>query len=58
MFKMHKLEAKERPSAIYTIYVRGRGEFPLDMLRYDGAWPVRSEDAYNISLKGRHKCLK
>lgn len=25
--------------------VRGRGRFPVDMLRYDGAFPSRSEDA-------------
>ncbi len=24
--------------------VEGRGEFPLDMLRYDACWPKRQED--------------
>lgn len=24
--------------------VTGRGQFPLDMLRYDGCWPARPED--------------
>ncbi len=29
---------------IQTIEVAGRGEFPMDMLRYDMACPVRGED--------------
>ncbi len=29
--------------------VRGRGEFPLDMLRYDSCWPQQSVDADKIS---------
>ncbi len=29
--------------------VRGRGEFPLDMLRYDKCWPSQSTDADKIS---------
>lgn len=31
-----------------TFTVRGRGEFPLDMLRYDCCWPRRSEDVMKI----------
>lgn len=31
--------------------VEGRGPFPLDMLRYDGCFPVRSEDASSIGLR-------
>ncbi len=33
---------------IVTIEVAGRGEFPMDMLRYDMACPVRGEDATRI----------
>lgn len=32
----------------YTYEVVGRVEFPMDMLRYDGAHPARSEDAAAI----------
>lgn len=31
-----------------TFTVRGRGEFPLDMLRYDTCWPRRGEDVHRI----------
>lgn len=31
-----------------TFEVTGRGEFPVDMLRYDGCWPVDGVDASNI----------
>ncbi len=29
--------------------VRGRGEFPLDMLRYDCCWPRRGDDVAKIT---------
>lgn len=32
---------------LYT--VSGRGRFPLDMLRYDSAWPASSTDSATIS---------
>ena len=35
---------------IVTIEVAGPGEFPMDMLRYDMACPVRSEDAFRIGM--------
>jgi hypothetical protein len=28
----------------YNFTVKGHGQFPLDMLRYDACWPTRSED--------------
>ena len=28
--------------------VRGHGQFPIDMLRYDSAWPYSGEDADKI----------
>ena len=40
---------------MHTIFtVEGNGEFPLDMLRYDEAYPLRQEDARKItdSIKG------
>lgn len=32
-----------------TFKVRGRGNFPIDMLRYDSAWPTSAEDAAKIT---------
>lgn len=34
----------------YTYKVRGRGAFPVDMLRYDCAWPNDSRDLINITI--------
>lgn len=34
---------------VLTLVVRGSGEFPLDMLRYDRACPATEADAYAIS---------
>jgi len=31
--------------------VTGRHDFPFDMLRYDGCWPARGEDAALLSTK-------
>lgn len=36
---------------IQEFEVEGRGPFPLDMLRYDGCFPVRGEDATSIGLR-------
>jgi hypothetical protein len=33
----------------YRYRVTGIGQFPIDMLRYDCAWPSTSEDAGRIS---------
>jgi len=37
------------PTAVNTFTVSGRGPFPLDMLRYDSAWPVNTVDAETIA---------
>ena len=34
-----------RPRILYEYWVSGRGQFPLDMLRYDSAWPATPQDA-------------
>jgi hypothetical protein len=40
----------------YTYIVSGKWPFPLDMLRYDCAWPAGSEDASTIAmLSGVHR---
>ena len=33
----------------FTFTVRGRGAFPIDMLRYDACWPTTAEDAQKIT---------
>lgn len=38
-----------RPANIYEYEVTGRGSFPADMLRWDQAWPARTEDALAIA---------
>ena len=39
-----KLPAADRPRALYRYKVTGSGHFPIDMLRYDCAYPA-SQDA-------------
>lgn len=34
---------------LFDFYVRGRGDFPFDMLRHDQCWPVSGEDAAKLS---------
>jgi hypothetical protein len=34
--------------ALYQYYATGRGDFPLDMLRYDQCWPASTDDAFNL----------
>ena len=33
----------------WTYEVKGYGKFPIDMLRYDRAWPAREDDSILIS---------
>jgi hypothetical protein len=35
-------------AAQYVFMVKGRGEFPVDMLRRDQCYPYRTEDAHAI----------
>jgi hypothetical protein len=37
------------PVAQTSFKVRGRGPFPIDMLRYDSAWPDQATDAAAIA---------
>jgi hypothetical protein len=39
-YSQHKLNTDERPTHLYSYTVTGRGSFPFDMLRHDGAWPA------------------
>ena len=41
--EVRKLAAPDRPREFYLYEVQGSGAFPLDMLRYDSAWPADSE---------------
>ena len=44
------LEPSARPRQSYIYYVSGVGSFPMDMLRYDAAWPADSEAANEMVL--------
>jgi len=33
---------------LWKYTVTGRGAFPIDMLRFDQAWPHTTTDAYNV----------
>jgi hypothetical protein len=37
----------------HTFKVTGRGQFPIDMLRYDGCYPKTGEDAAKIEASFR-----
>ena len=52
----HKLTAKQKDKLVEAAQnalifeVQGRGEFPLDMLRYDLCWPATEGDAIPLGL--------
>jgi hypothetical protein len=33
----------------FKVTVRGNGQFPVDMLRYDRCWPASEQDSYKMS---------
>ena len=51
--EVRKLAAPERQKAVYHYTVEGKGSFPIDMLRYDAAYPAREEDSYQIAYDER-----
>lgn len=44
-----KLAAANRPREVYRYTVTGVGAFPIDMLRYDAAYPSNSDAVSGIS---------
>jgi hypothetical protein len=40
---------------IWHATIKGRGEFPLDMLRYDGAWPRDESETATITHAREHR---
>ena len=48
--EIRKLPADDRPREFYRYEVQGVGLFPIDMLRYDSAWPADSE---SVEAQGR-----
>ena len=48
-FSKRAVPAAERPKAVYEYFVTGRGEFPLDMLRHDAAWPASGDQVSKIN---------
>jgi hypothetical protein len=47
-FKSTRLATGDKPKTLYEYWVSGHGYFPLDMLRYDAAWPADSEAAVKM----------
>ena len=39
-FELYRIDASDRPKVLYEYRVSGKGVFPLDMLRYDAAYPA------------------
>lgn len=37
------------PTHLFSFFVEGGGVFPIDMLRYDSAWPASERDSYLIA---------
>lgn len=56
-----KMPASERPKVFYEYQVKGHGSFPIDMLRYDSAWPAKQEEIHlldSMHLKSRIVTLR
>jgi hypothetical protein len=45
------LAPNERPRQSFRYVVEGVGEFPLDMLRYDNAWPATTLDVASMATE-------
>jgi hypothetical protein len=43
------MKETDMPLAKSSFIVRGHGPFPIDMLRYDSAWPSTSENAAKLT---------
>jgi hypothetical protein len=41
------------PNKIIEFKVEGSGYFPLDMLRYDQAWPAHQDDIHALTSEAR-----
>lgn len=48
-----QLSMTHKPNKVYVfrIKVLGRGDFPVDMLRYDRCVPERSEDVFSVDTR-------
>ena len=46
---LRKLDASERPRALYEATFTGKGDFPYDMLRFDGCWPATPDDVSRLA---------
>ena len=47
--EIRKLPAADRPREFYLYEVQGSGVLPLDMLRYDSAWPADQQSVSRMS---------
>lgn len=46
---------RRKKTDICIFEVKGRGYFPLDMLRYDACWPHRQEDVTEMCEDSAHR---
>jgi len=55
-YKTIQLLVRGKPAPGYEYVVTGRGEFPVDMMRYDQAWPLdpilSSDRRRSITMRG------
>ena len=51
--EIRKLPAADRPREFYLYEVQGSGVLPVDMLRYDSAWPANQEAVSRMSTAQR-----
>lgn len=54
----HVLSPADRPRALYEYVVAGRTQFPVDMLRYDGAWPADQESTSYLLASPGHRRIR
>lgn len=48
---MRRLSTVDRPKYYIEAVVTGNGVFPFDMLRYDGCFPVKTEDVIKMTRR-------
>lgn len=53
------MKTKQASIKVYVTFlvVEGRGDFPFDMLRYDGSRPFREEDSHAMAHSERRRVI-
>lgn len=55
--QVDKIASPDRPKELYTYRIAGSGQFPLDMLRYDMAFPASETDTA-LAFDTRHRHIR